>query len=122
MPIQEPDALSGIPEYLRLVTKPLTDLILAGQDPTTVPKIAILKAGGGLLARDVAFIQGELGNCTCSKDGGAAGEPYASLTKPDNTHYDSAPPFFQNGGNIWIRDVLLPTKTRLESRFCNKED
>ena len=78
VPLQEPDALSGIPEYLRLVTKPVADLILAGQDPASVPRTEIVKNGGGLLARDVAFIQGELGDCTCSKET-QKGEPYASL-------------------------------------------
>lgn len=33
--------------YLRIITKPIADLILAGQDPTTVDRKVILKNGGG---------------------------------------------------------------------------
>lgn len=38
----------------------------------------ILKNGGGLLLRDVEFIKGELGECTCENAPGK-NEPYATL-------------------------------------------
>lgn len=80
--LQEPDPLSGIPEYLRLVTKPIVDIIMSGGDPTAVPKGYILANGGGLLARDVTFIKGELERCSCTHDREFDfQEPYKSLTK-----------------------------------------
>eukprot|EP00035_Acanthoeca_spectabilis_P006888 m.130318 g.130318 ORF g.130318 m.130318 type:complete len:237 (+) comp13709_c0_seq2:971-1681(+) len=76
--LAEPDSLSGIPEYLRIVAKPIVDIILSGGDATATPRETILKAGGGLLLRDVTYIESELDKCRCS--GGGQGEPYASLT------------------------------------------
>ena len=46
IPVQEPDALSGIPEYLRLLVKPAADLLMAGQQPEDVPMAELCKAGG----------------------------------------------------------------------------
>mmetsp|Transcript_46587 Transcript_46587/g.64752 ORF Transcript_46587/g.64752 Transcript_46587/m.64752 type:complete len:463 (+) Transcript_46587:105-1493(+) len=77
--LAEPDSLSGIPEYLRIVVKPIVDIILSGGDATTTPREQILKAGGGLLLRDVTYIEGELERCQCS--GGQQGDPYASLNQ-----------------------------------------
>lgn len=55
--LAEPDSLSGIPEYLRIVAKPIVDIILSGGDATATPRETILKAGGGLLLRDVTYIE-----------------------------------------------------------------
>jgi len=78
--LQEPNSLSGIPEYLRLVTKPVVDIIMSGADATKVDPKQILAAGGGLLARDVAFIKGELGTCKCENIGDHPDMPYHALT------------------------------------------
>ena len=78
IPIQEPDALSGIPEYLRILVKPATDIIMAGGQPEAVPKEVLCRAGGCLLSRDIDFIYGELGDCVCQNKAGK-GEPYTSL-------------------------------------------
>jgi len=78
--LQEPNSLSGIPEYLRLVTKPVVDIIMSGADATKVDPKQILAAGGGLLARDVAFIKGELGACKCENIGDHPDMPYHALT------------------------------------------
>ena len=43
--LQEPNQLSGIPEYLRLVTKPVIDVIMSGADATKVDPKQILAAG-----------------------------------------------------------------------------
>lgn len=91
--LAEPDALSGIPEYLRIVVKPVVDIIMSGQDPTMVNRSSILAAGGGLLRRDVDFIESELESCKCSGST-RKGEPYATLEqdqpedKKDKMRYD----------------------------------
>ena len=38
--LQEPNALSGIPEYLRIIAKPIVDIILNGSDPYEFPRYA----------------------------------------------------------------------------------
>ena len=77
--LQEPDSLSGIPEYLRLVTKPLVDVILSGGTLSRVNRTALLQQNAGLLLRDITYIKSELQNCTCSGSS-AMGEPFASLS------------------------------------------
>ena len=78
--LQEPYALSGIPEYLRVMAKPMVDAILSGQDWSTYPRHRLLEQGGGLLARDVADIQASLGKCRCKHKPSSHSEPYAALT------------------------------------------
>lgn len=80
--LQEGINLSGIPEYLRLLAKPIADAILAGRDPDTMPKRELLSIGGGLLARDLDDIKSALGTCECRQATGRLGEPYASLGWP----------------------------------------
>jgi hypothetical protein len=63
--VQEPDPLSGIPEYLRIVTKPAADYLMAGVQPESLGKGVLCKAGGCLISRDIDFIYGELGDCVC---------------------------------------------------------
>ena len=53
MVLQEPDPLSGVPEFLRLTAKPIADLILAGANPETAPRQELLALG-----RDVLRMQG----------------------------------------------------------------
>ena len=79
--LAEPDQTSGIPEYLRLITKPAADAILAGLDAQTHPREALLRQGGGLIARDLTEIAAELGKCICSKKMFDDGEPYATLSR-----------------------------------------
>ena len=77
--LQEDVALSGIPEYLRLLAKPVADAILAGRDPESIPRAQLLAAGGGLLARDLDDIKAALGACECARAPHDRGEPYRSL-------------------------------------------
>jgi len=77
--LQEPNALSGIPEYLRVVAKPVVDVILNGSDPYTFPRRELLAQGGGLLKRDLNDIASALQGCKCARRLLAADEPYASL-------------------------------------------
>ena len=76
--LQEGNAVSGIPEYLRILVKPIADYAVGGHDPANVKRGALLAAGGGLLRRDIVFIQGELGKCECTKAKGKD-EPYATM-------------------------------------------
>ena len=78
--LQEPDALSGIPEYLRIAAKPYVDVIMAG-GTAGANRTSLLQQGGGLISRDFSYIQSELGNCACNGPGskGKKGEPFASL-------------------------------------------
>lgn len=77
--IMENLAVSGIPEYLRIVAKPVSDLILNGTDPTTVPNQQLLNQGGGILRRDIDYIKGELVDCTCTGAPTSKTEPWDSL-------------------------------------------
>jgi len=72
--------LSGIPEYLRIILKPVVDVILAGENPLTVSREALLQQGGGLLRRDFEDIESALTACSCKGAGDNAGEPFAALT------------------------------------------
>ena len=77
--LQEPEPLSGIPEYLRLAAKPVVDAILSGADADAFPKDEYLAVGAGLLQRDLDDIASELKTCTCAKAQRRKGEPFASL-------------------------------------------
>ena len=75
---REGDQLSGIPEYLRIVSKPIVDYILSGANQTTNQQLLAL--GGGLIYRDVEFMYQSLGNCTCTNDAkNGAGNPWAAM-------------------------------------------
>eukprot|EP00966_Prymnesium_polylepis_P198369 4597264-Prymnesium_polylepis.2 len=76
---QSPSDLTGIPEYFRLLVKPVVDVILHGADPAAYPRQALLEQGGGLLQRDLDDIQSALLGCRCVRDLGRLGEPYAAL-------------------------------------------
>ena len=107
MVLQEPDPLSGVPEFLRLTAKPIADLILAGANPETAPRQELLALGGGLITRDITYIQSELSNCTCSKKPKAAGEPYNTLWA--NLPYDSKKrnrrTYAADGVGLLLRDI-----------------
>lgn len=77
--LQESFELSGIPEYLRIALKPVVDVVVAGQDPTSADRKSLLEQGAGLLPRDINDIQSALGECSCKGAPGKSGEPYASL-------------------------------------------
>jgi len=111
VPLQEPDALSGIPEYLRLVAKPAVDLIMSGVDPSTVSSAALVKAGGALIARDITFIQGELGECRCTGKKGK-GQPYATLMKglPEDNPKLNRREILATGAGITIFDIAKKQK------------
>lgn len=80
--LQEEDALTGIPEYLRLLAKPIVDVIMGGNDPTTANRQALLDQGAGLIARDITYIKSSLKRCKCSKASALQfNEPYESLLK-----------------------------------------
>eukprot|EP01060_Flectonema_neradi_P039427 TRINITY_DN867_c0_g1_i1.p1 TRINITY_DN867_c0_g1~~TRINITY_DN867_c0_g1_i1.p1 ORF type:complete len:753 (+),score=175.72 TRINITY_DN867_c0_g1_i1:147-2405(+) len=55
--LQESMEKSGIPEYLRIITKPVVDAIMAGKDSRNVNRYDLLTNGGGLLLRDLVYIQ-----------------------------------------------------------------
>jgi hypothetical protein len=77
--ISEEYEQSGTPEYLRIISKPVSDFILNGTDPSTINNTALLANGGGLLRRDIVYIKSELKNCTCTGAPTAKDEPYESL-------------------------------------------
>ena len=55
--LQESMEKSGIPEYLRIITKPVVDAIMSGKDTAKVNRYDFLKEGGGLLLRDLVYVQ-----------------------------------------------------------------
>eukprot|EP00755_Sulcionema_specki_P017989 Sspe_Gene.65743::Locus_38878_Transcript_1_1_Confidence_1.000_Length_2344::g.65743::m.65743 len=55
--VQESLEKSGIPEYLRIVTKPVVDAIMEGKLVANVNRYDLLTAGGGILLRDLVYIQ-----------------------------------------------------------------
>jgi hypothetical protein len=78
--LQESYALSGIPEYLRVLAKPVVDVILSGANPDTYPRERMLPLGAGLLRRDIDDIKSSLGHCHCTKKPFGLSEPYAALS------------------------------------------
>lgn len=106
IPLQEPDALSGVPEYLRIIAKPIVDLILSGQEPKTVEKQAILNITGGLIKRDIDYIQGELKECECTK--GGKGEPWAAMAKslPEDDPRKNRQELLNAGHAITLLDII----------------
>jgi len=80
--LQESTRLSGIPEYLRVLAKPVVDLILNGSDPRAADRSNLLRQGGALLQRDLDDIRSALSNCLCLRALGHKGEPYAGDHAP----------------------------------------
>jgi hypothetical protein len=105
--LQEPDPLSGVPEYLRLAAKPVVDLILAGEDPQTAPRQKLLDLGGGLITRDITYIQSELSNCTCTKKPKSHGEPYNTLMAhlPSDNAKLNRRTYSKYGAGLLLRDI-----------------
>eukprot|EP00039_Didymoeca_costata_P018593 m.334112 g.334112 ORF g.334112 m.334112 type:complete len:484 (+) comp17291_c0_seq1:48-1499(+) len=103
--VAETSALSGIPEYLRLVAKPAADILMAGKNPANASRSELLSLGG-LINRDIAFIQSELGDCECTN--AQKGEPYASLSaslpadEPDKSRYE----ILGEGHGLTLFDVI----------------
>eukprot|EP00750_Incisomonas_marina_P032142 INCI8908.1.p1 GENE.INCI8908.1~~INCI8908.1.p1 ORF type:complete len:477 (+),score=103.92 INCI8908.1:120-1550(+) len=110
--IAEPDELSGIPEYLRILAKPVSDLILNGTDPVSVPQQTLLNNGGGILRRDIEYIESVLGACTCSAAANATGEPYATLLKslPDDEPKVNRRDLLKQGKGLTLLDVVSVQK------------
>merc|ERR1711998_31827 len=104
--LQEPDPLSGVPEYLRILTKPVVDLLIGGGSMNNTTKSALLKAGGGLLRRDIAYIQSELGRCKCARSK-QEGEPWASLSSglPADEKDINRQAIMDKGGAFDLHDV-----------------
>ena len=82
--LAESTALSGIPEYLRIIAKPLADLIMNGTDLRADPartRRLLLAQGGVLLRRDLDDIRSALRACACARRPLSFGEPYKSLAQ-----------------------------------------
>lgn len=109
--IAESNALSGIPEYLRIVLKPVTDIIMGGGDAINTPRAKILAAGGGLLRRDVDFIRESLESCEC-RASRETGEPYAALTKgqPADRKKVSRYDLLEDGEGATLWDIASAAK------------
>jgi hypothetical protein len=126
--LQEPDSLSGIPEYLRILAKPVVDVILAGENPDTWPRQSFLNQAGAMLREDIEYIGQSLGNCKCSKSKPLAkNEPYESL-------YANVPPVGHhrhggvnrmvaeaNGTGLLLRE-LIPIQQKLGTCKCKGRD
>jgi len=110
--LQEPNPTSGIPEYLRLVAKPVADLIIGGHDPEAAPRAGLLEQGGGLIARDLKYIEGELGSCKCSRMPGVKGEPFKSLSKalPQDEPQVNRREIAGKGVGLLLRDIVAIQK------------
>jgi hypothetical protein len=112
IPLAESNALSGIPEYLRIAAKPVADVIMGGKDPNTYPRQAMLDLGGGLIARDITYIEGELGTCTCSKVPWKKGEPFKSLMAnlPADERHLNRRDIAAKGVGLLLRDIVKVQK------------
>jgi hypothetical protein len=115
--LQEPDALSGIPEYLRIIAKPVVDIILAGEDPDTYPREKLLAAAAGLVYEDVDYIKQSLGECHCLNNKFKRDEPYSSLEKgtgppqpaPSGHHHHGGAnrrDIERNGTGLLLREIV----------------
>jgi len=115
--LAEPNSLSGIPEYLRIVTKPVVDLILSGANVSQINRKEILKNGGGLLRRDIEFIKGELAGCACEK---TRRSPYVILEEglpadsPSTSRYD----LLAAGSGLTIFDIEEKFNTAIGKCKC----
>ena len=103
--LREPDPLAGLPAYLRIMTKPIVDALMAGR--TSISRKELLAQGGGLIWRDITDMNRILGNCTCTKDSTRT-QPWAALHShmpirdlPNTTRHR----ILTNGGGITLMDV-----------------
>lgn len=110
--INEAFNTSGIPEYLRIITKPVSDLILNGTEPSTVKNSELLAAGGGILRRDIVYIQSELKSCNCTGAPTAKGEPFASLLKnqPADVRTQYRGDMLRAGQGVSLLDIIAIQK------------
>ena len=76
--------------------------------------------GGGLLYRDLTYIQSELSDCTCSGKSSASGEPYNTLWA--NLPYDSKMynrrSYASSGVGLLLRDITK-MQTSLGRCYCS---
>lgn len=121
--LQEPFGTSGIPEYLRLITKPVADLVIGGHDADAAPRADVLAQGGGLLRRDIDYIASELGDCTCSKKPFAKGEPFKTLTKglPADKPKKNRRQLAKQGEGVLLREIAEMQK-ELGTCRCSGRD
>jgi len=123
--LQEPDALSGIPEYLRVMLKPLVDQILAGNDPAaggSAMRQQLLDQGAGLLVRDIDYIEQSLKSCTCSGGSGGSGgrnEPFHSLSEgmPKDDRHATRREIASKGVGLLLHE-LIPIQQKLGNCTC----
>ena len=62
-PSLPPTTITTTHRYLRIIAKPIVDIILNGSDPYEFPRHELLAQGGGLLERDINDIQSALLSC-----------------------------------------------------------
>eukprot|EP00908_Phaeocystis_cordata_P007617 Transcript_18272.p1 GENE.Transcript_18272~~Transcript_18272.p1 ORF type:complete len:354 (-),score=162.70 Transcript_18272:258-1319(-) len=119
--LQEPEALSGVPEYLRILTKPVVDVILSGGDPATHPRAEFLAQNAGLLQRDLDDIQSELLQCKCAKKPLHFGEPYKALAanlSADDASLSRRDLTRSNGEGLLLRELVEVVEQQLGSCTC----
>lgn len=94
---------------MRLLAKPVVDVILSGGDPDAYPRPKLLQQGAGLLQRDLDDIQSSLKQCLCSKRPLHPSEPYASLAKnlsADNASLSRRDLTRSTGEGLLLRDLV----------------
>jgi len=115
--LQENEELSGIPEYLRILMKPVVDVILAGGDPwdaVASPRHQLLEQGAGLLQRDLDDIKSALQTCQCLQQPTSNGQPYAALgagLKADEPSLTRRELTATRGEGLLLRDLVTVQKT-----------
>ena len=93
---------------------------MAGKDPAAADRSTLLQLGGGLIERDISYIQGELGDCTCSGERLKKGEPWASLSaslSPDSRR-ENRRAYAAKGEGLLLKDIADVAK-KLGSCSCS---
>ena len=111
--VQEPEALTGLPEYFRIIAKPVTDVLVGGHELSKVTDDELLHNLGGLIARDIAYIKTNLKTCTCANEA-RKGEPYISLLEglpADNSALNRNHILQGNSSGVTLRRLINVSKT-----------
>ena len=111
--VDEVEALTGLPEYFRIIAKPVTDVLVGGHKLSEVTDDELLHNLGGLIVRDIDYIRTNLKTCTCEHET-RKGEPYVSLLEglpADNKALNRNHILQGNSSGVTLRRLINVSKT-----------
>ena len=111
--VDEVEALTGLPEYFRIIAKPVTDVLVGGHKLSEVTDDELLHNLGGLIERDIHYIRDNLKTCTCEHET-RKGEPYVSLLEglpADNKELNRNHILQGNSSGVTLRRLINVSKT-----------